>query len=665
MMNSIGKRLALSVTALLLVVGVLLGSVAYLQSTRALTDSVHLTLTSKAEDAAKLVSSRLDYYLSSMTAIASQEVMRSGSLAQKLAVCAAESKRLGFIYIGVSDTAGQLRSTSGRTTSIADWDSFPEIMAGGLALSDPTPNVNDGTLISLVGTPIKDASGRVIGAVVGVLDGAVWSQLAADITYGESGKAFMVNKNGVTIAHSNIDLVKRMDNNFENVKTDLELKQLVELEKRMVAGETGVGEYAYAGVKKFMGYAPVAGTDWSIAIAAPHKEVFAGMSKLTTTVAGSTLLLLVIGVGLAILIGNALARPVKQATALAETIASGRLTEDIPEGMLRRNDELGRLAHAFHSMSGTLRQTIGKMHELAQELAASGQQLTAASETVSSNMQEVTASTEEIAAGLETVSAATEEMSASSQEMAASLNHLSQEVEQGDQEAAQITERAATIKRRAESSNDSARTLSAEIKANMLAAIEKATVAKEISTLADAISSIATQTNLLALNAAIESARAGEAGRGFAVVAEQVRKLAGDSAQAVQRIQAVTQDVLQSINELVDNSNKMLAFVSGPVTKDYDAMIELSQQYQRDADMVHAMTGQVKEISGQVLTMVGEVNRAVESVAATITESAAGAGEISTSTQVTGREMIEVSEASVRLAQAAEELNALVQKFEI
>lgn len=76
---------------------------------------------------------------------------------------------------------------------------------------------------------------------------------------------------------------------------------------------------------------------------------------------------------------------------------------------------------------------------------------------------------------------------------------------------------------------------------------------KNINKIIEEVQSIANKTNLLSLNASIEAARAGEAGKGFAVVAQEIGKLAKQSQEAVEKIDATLSDLATRIISITDN----------------------------------------------------------------------------------------------------------------
>lgn len=632
-------------------------------ASNALFSSVEQQLSDKAKDGADIVASKVETRLEAVAAIADIPGLTTMDWSTQFAVLAKQQERLGFLYMGIANPNGDIKFTNGTTINIANQDYFKRALSGDTYMSDPITNEIDGSLNFAFAAPIYGEEKQVLGAVVALSDCLELSEIVKTITYGESGYAYILNKDCTTIAHPNVSLVVNGDNDLENVKEDPSLAPLVELEKKMIAGESGFGQYVYNGAVKYMGYAPIPGTQWSIGVTVSQGEILAPVKDLRNAIFLATLVALLLGFIITYFIGRTMGTGVRRIAVQLDKVAAGDLTGEVEEVLLKRQDEFGVSGRSLQTMITNLRAMVNSISASSHEVAASSEKLAAQGENIASTMEEVAASSQQIAAGMEEIAASSQQINASAEEINAALNMLQEEVEQGRQQAMEIEKRAIRVQEGAQQSQQTAAEISETIQAKLEKSIADARVVDQISHLAENIAGIADQTNLLALNAAIEAARAGEQGRGFAVVAEEVRKLAEDSSQAVASIQALTRQVQEAIGVLIDNSNAALEFMSENVLRDYRLMVDIGKQYKDDSAAIYQLTDKITQTVNQVVTAMQEISRSLEATSATIEESTAGSEEITRGSKVAAKAAEEINQAARRMAENAEKLTELIAQF--
>lgn len=254
----------------------------------------------------------------------------------------------------------------------------------------------------------------------------------------------------------------------------------------------------------------------------------------------------------------------------------------------------------FDVMGKALSDLVAKFHDLAASIVTSAGQ--------------VDAGAKQVADSSTALSQGATEQASSVEELSASMEEITSQTTQNAENAQKTNTLAVNIQRDANSGNTQM--------TEMLRAMEEINASSQsISKIIKVIEDIAFQTNILALNAAVEAARAGSAGKGFAVVAEEVRNLAGKSAQAA-----------KETTELIETSIKKVDAGTNIAKETAVALGKIVGGVSQAGELVGAIASASNEQAAaleQINQGITQISQVVQSNAASAEESAAASEELS------------------------------------
>ena len=368
-MKSVKGKILLGMVATIVIGMLVVGIVSIVLSLQSSNSLLKTAMQGTADIAAGRVQYELTSYIQIATAAGQNQVLGSDEVPLD-----EKEEYINQLATNNNMTRGNLLDLDGNSyfdgNNYADREYFQRAKAGESFVSTPTLSKVTGELSILVAAPLYqdgDSDKEIIGVVYFVPEETFLNDIMTSIHVSENSEAFMIDKDGMTIADVTLDTVG-VRNIEQEANADASLKDLATYMVDMRSGNSGVGQYSINGTSKLLAYAPVNNTDsWSIGIVVQESDFMGAVYRAAIIIGILIVVVVLIGVFVAIRMATSIGRPIQLCADRIHKLSEGDLSSPVPE--IKTKDETGRLAQQTVTIVKNLQDLIGDIGYLLGEMA--------------------------------------------------------------------------------------------------------------------------------------------------------------------------------------------------------------------------------------------------------------------------------------------------------
>ena len=294
--------------------------------------------------------------------------------------------------------------------------------------------------------------------------------------------------------------------------------------------------------------------------------------------------------------------------------------------------------------------------------ASTVEQISASAEELSAAVQELSSSAGEVMVAVEQISKASQLQSAATQQTSAALNQIESSARLAQQNGRSARDRVLNLDAALKAARmsiggliDGVSTTLQGIHAGVATIRRLEAVGRRVEKIVETMALVAVQTTMLAVSGAVEAARAGEAGRGFAVVSNDIRGLAREATENVERAKETVRGILDQIAALRAAFELVIAATEVEVQNNRAISADL-QKLEREVAGLGVASRSILDGAENILVATTEITQAARQIAAAAEQASAASRDAATAATQQSRGVEDLAAAIEEIATLADEL---------